>query len=162
MDPVGDSRGQRDRACARRGPRALAIADAEQGIYRAMDLADAPLHRPVSAGRGEKQAWLQRSAGCVRTLASRNDRPHKLEAGGGCRSLRALPQWESCFAVVWALIDLGTVTFASEPLVLGQFGARPGELRSGGRRWRWFGALGQPAGAPAEPPPLPENEDRPT
>ena len=145
------------------GRASLAIADAEQGIYRARWTWPMP--------RFTDQCLLA----VARNKPGCNDPPDACEllhretigrtsweAGGGCRSLRAVPQWESCFAVVWALIDLGTVTFASEPLVLGQFGAAARRAESGGRRWRWFGALGQPAGAPAEPPPLPENEDRPT
>lgn len=145
------------------GRASLVIADAEQGVYRARWTWPMPrfTDQCLLAVTRNKPGCTDPPDACDLLHRETIGRT-SWEAGGGCRSLRALPQWESCFAVAWALIDLGTVRFASEPLILGQFGAAARRAESGGRRWRWFGVLGQAASAAAEPPPLPENEDRPT
>jgi hypothetical protein len=42
------------------------------------------------------------------------------EEGGGNRILHVEPDWNGCYVAVWAMIDAGFQTFASEPLVLGR------------------------------------------
>ena len=68
-----------------------------------------------------------------RNLPHRGDDPRRLSAlirlpvdrksfeeGGGNRILHVEPDWQGCYVAVWAMIDAGFNTFASEPLVLGR------------------------------------------
>ncbi|HET6879218.1 MAG TPA: hypothetical protein VFI31_03645 [Pirellulales bacterium] len=68
-----------------------------------------------------------------RNLPHRGDDPRQLaalirlpvdrksfEEGGGNRILHVEPEWLGCYVAVWAMIDTGFQSFASEPLVLGR------------------------------------------
>lgn len=57
------------------------------------------------------------------------------EEGGGSRLLHAEDDWQGSYLAVWALVDVGFQTFASEPLVLGRLegsAARPARWNPGG------------------------------
>ena len=47
----------------------------------------------------------------------------KYEEAGGMVPLNVIPEWQRCYVVVWALVDLGFEDFFSEPVVLGRMEA---------------------------------------
>ena len=80
------------------------------------------------------------------------------ETGGGNRTLEAGPEWEGCYAVVWAAIDLGCQHYWSEPLILGQFSDVPSRSGAGVKNWRLFGGARENGASEGEDQPTPEVE----
>ena len=61
------------------------------------------------------------------------------EEGGGSRLLHVDDTWQGAYVAVWAMVDVGFETFASEPLILGRLDtvlAKPAR-----RNPRWFGMI---------------------
>lgn len=61
------------------------------------------------------------------------------EEGGGSRLLHVDETWQGAYVAVWAMVDVGFETFASEPLILGRLDtvlAKPAR-----RNPRWFGMI---------------------
>ena len=44
----------------------------------------------------------------------------RYEEACGMVPLNAVPEWQRCYAVVWALVDIGFQEYVCEPLVLGR------------------------------------------
>jgi hypothetical protein len=61
------------------------------------------------------------------------------EEGGGSRLLHVDEAWRGAYLAVWAMVDVGFETFASEPLILGRLEAAPAKPA----RWspNWFGLI---------------------
>jgi hypothetical protein len=72
------------------------------------------------------------------------------ETGGGSRTLEADASWEGCYAVAWAVVDLGSRRFHSEPLVLGEFVDVSSRQDAGRKGWRLFGGARQNGTSKAE------------
>ncbi|HUY87904.1 MAG TPA: hypothetical protein VMV10_04130 [Pirellulales bacterium] len=61
------------------------------------------------------------------------------EEGGGSRLLHVEQNWQGAYLTVWALVDVGFETFASEPLILGRL-ETPAPVRPA--RWNPGGIFG--------------------
>jgi hypothetical protein len=46
------------------------------------------------------------------------------DGDGGCRLIRVKADWDECYVVVWAVIDLGFRALVSRPLIVGQLDAK--------------------------------------